>query len=270
MRWMRPPSARFDGLHEQWLSQGHSRMSRVLPGQVPCLPIIIRRNVQIRVRLQQARVPRLIRTSANVLLPAKSPTLRLADTLTAMGDVTRLLHQCGLGDAKAADELLPLVYEELRRLAATRMANERPDHTLGATALVHEAYLRLCGSETPAAWNGRGRFFGAAAEAMRRILVESARRKARVCHGGSFQRQELKPDGLASPLPSDDVVAISDALDRLCIVNSQASELVKLRFFAGLTNEEAAATLNISPRKASQIWAYARAWLLESMAPPPL
>jgi RNA polymerase sigma factor (TIGR02999 family) len=182
-----------------------------------------------------------------------------------MGDVTRLLDQCGLGDAKAADELLPLVYEELRRLAAARMAHERPDHTLGATALVHEAYIRLCGSENPSDWNGRGHFFGAAAEAMRRILVESARRKARDCHGGSFQRQDLKADGVASPLPSDDIVALSDALDRLSMVNSVASELVKLRFFAGLTNEEAAAAINVSPRKANQIWLYAKAWLLESL-----
>ena len=182
-----------------------------------------------------------------------------------MPDLTRLIDAAQKGDARAASELLPLVYDELRKLAAARMAAEKPGHTLDATALVHEAYLRLVAPDQQQSWNGRGHFFGAAAEAMRRILVEDARRKLRMRHGGSFQRQNLDAGGLASPQTPENLVALSEALDHFSTVNFQAAELVKLRFFAGLTNEDAAATLGVSPRKANQIWAYARAWLLESL-----
>jgi RNA polymerase sigma factor (TIGR02999 family) len=187
-----------------------------------------------------------------------------------MTEVTRILEQMHQGDPSAADQLLPLVYQELRKLAASKLAQEKPGQTLQATALVHEAYLRLVDGERARHWNSRGHFFGAAAEAMRRILVESARRKLCLRHGGELQRHDL--DGLApsSPKTPDELVALSEALDRLDETNPQAAELVKLRFFAGLTNEQAAAALDVSPRKANQIWAYAKAWLLESLGHEPL
>ena len=182
-----------------------------------------------------------------------------------MSEVTRLLDAAQRGDRQATADLLPLVYDELRKLAAVRMASEAPGQTLSATALVHEAYLRLVGPVDDARWDGRGHFFAAAAEAMRRILVDNARRKLRVRHGGVLQRQSLDGDGLAAPQTPETLVALSDALDRLSAVNAQAAELVKLRFFAGLTNEQAAAAVGVSPRKANQIWSYARAWLLDSL-----
>jgi len=185
-----------------------------------------------------------------------------------MSDVTRILESIDSGDPQAAKLLLPLVYDELRKLAAAKLAHEKPGQTLQATALVHEAYLRLVSNcEQP--WNNRGHFFGAAAEAMRRILVESARRKQGLRHGGQWQRQELDVLDLSSPTPPDELLALSDALDCLATANAQAAELVKLRFFAGLTNEQAAAALDVSPRKANQIWAYAKAWLLESLGRDP-
>ncbi len=187
-----------------------------------------------------------------------------------MSDVTRILSAIEQGDPSAAAQLLPLVYDELRKLAAHKLAQEKPGQTLEATALVHEAYLRLVDVEQAQHWNGRGHFFAAAAEAMRRILVESARRKLRIRHGGMLQRHELDALQLASPQTPDEIVALSEALDRLAASNTQAAELVKLRFFAALTNEEAAAALGISPRKASQVWAYARAWLLESLGHEPI
>lgn len=180
-----------------------------------------------------------------------------------MPDLTHLIEAAQGGDRLAADQLLPLVYDELRKLAVAKMAGEKPGHSLDATALVHEAYLRLVATEQHQRWNGRGHFFGAAAEAMRRILVENARRKLQRQRGGEYQRQDLDADRLASPHTPENLVAVSDALDRLSAVNPQAAELVKLRFFAGLTNEEAAAAIDVSPRKANQVWAYARAWLLE-------
>jgi RNA polymerase sigma factor (TIGR02999 family) len=187
-----------------------------------------------------------------------------------MSDVTRILSAIEQGDSHAAEQLLPLVYDELRKLAAQRLATEQPGQTLNATALVHEAYLRLV---TPSAsggsWNGRGHFFGAAAEAMRRILVENARRKLRLRHGGGKRRQDLEALEPACPQTPRELVALSDALDQLTSTNAQAAELVKLRFFAGLTNEQAAAALQVSPRKANQIWAYARAWLLENLGREP-
>src|SRR5262245_26040791 len=188
-----------------------------------------------------------------------------------MSDMTRIFSQIEQGDPRAAEELLPLVYEELRKLAAARLAQEKSGQTLQATALVHEAYLRLLGnSDAGQHWNGCGHFFAAAAEAMRRILVESARRKQCLRHGGELQRQDIDVLELSSPKTPDELVALSEALDGLAETNAQAAELVKLRFFAGLTNEQAAAALGISPRKATQVWAYAKAWLLECLGHEPL
>jgi RNA polymerase sigma factor (TIGR02999 family) len=177
-----------------------------------------------------------------------------------MSDVTHLLERANRGDGQAAAELLPLVYDELRKLAAGHMANEAPGHTLEATALVHEAYLRLVGSEKAQPWNGRGHFFTAAAEAMRRILIESARRKGRLKHGRGHRRVDLKSDGLVSAAPSLDLQALDEALSRLAQTEPAKAELVKLRFFAGLTMDEAAAVLDISLATAERHWTFARAW----------
>ena len=181
----------------------------------------------------------------------------------AMNDVTRILSAIEHGDPQAAGQLLPLVYEELRKLAAQRLAQEKPGQTLQATALVHDAYLRLVGEEDPG-WDGRGHFFAAAAEAMRRILVENARRKGRLKRGGDLARQFEGQEVAASERP-EAVLALDEALDRLAASSPEAAELVKLRFFAGCTNAEAASLLAISPRKADQVWAYARAWLREEI-----
>jgi RNA polymerase sigma factor (TIGR02999 family) len=183
-----------------------------------------------------------------------------------MTDVTQLLDAAANGDRQAAADLLPLVYDELRKLAAARLANEKAGHTLQPTALVHEAYVRLVGGVQSRDWDGRGHFFAAAAEAMRRILVESARRKLRERHGGGRKRQTLDDLDLAAEAAEDDeLVALSEALDKLAAVNPRAADLVKLRFFAGLSGREAAGVLTISPRKADQVWAYARAWLLDRL-----
>ena len=186
-----------------------------------------------------------------------------AVTVTCMPDDTPILDAAAAGDPKTAADFLPLVYDELRKLAAARMAAESPGNTLQATALVHEAYVRLVGDGTARDWNGRGHFFAAAAEAMRRILVEAARRKKRERHGGGRKRLTLADLDLAAESPNEDVLALSEALDRLAVANPRAAELVKLRYFAGLSGREAAGVLNISPRKADQVWAYARAWLLD-------
>jgi RNA polymerase sigma factor (TIGR02999 family) len=183
--------------------------------------------------------------------------------LVGMVDVTRLLDAAADGDPRAPADLLPLVYDELRKLAAARLAGEIAGNTLQPTALVHEAYLRLVGGGQSGDWDGRGHFFAAAAEAMRRILIESARRKQRLRHGGGRKRLTLDDLDVAAEAADDDVLALSEALDRLAAVNPRAAELVKLRYFAGLTGREAAGVLNISPRKADQVWAYARAWLLD-------
>jgi RNA polymerase sigma factor (TIGR02999 family) len=182
-----------------------------------------------------------------------------------MADVTQILSAIEAGDPTAAAELLPLVYDQLRKLAAARLAGEEPGQTLPPTALVHEAYLRLVGGDASAGWNGRGHFFAAAAEAMRRILVEAARRKKRARHGGGRRRLSLADLDVAVDSPDEDVLALSEALDRLAVANPRAAELVKLRYFAGLTGREAAGVLAISPRKADQVWAYARSWLLDSL-----
>ena len=186
-----------------------------------------------------------------------------------MTAVTRILSGIEQGEPQAAEQLLPLVYDELRKLAAQRLVQEKPGQTLQATALVHEAYLRLVDVDQAQHWNSRGHFFAAAAEAMRRILVEDARRKSRRRHGGALKRRDLNTIDLAAPQTPDGLVAVSEAVDRLAAANARAAELVKLRFFAGLTNEEAAAALGVSPRKANQIWAYARAWLLETLGHEP-
>ena len=181
-----------------------------------------------------------------------------------MSDVTQILRQIESGDPSAAEQLLPLVYEELKQLAAARMAGERADHTLQATALVHEAYVRLVDQEQSQHWNSRGHFFGAAAEAMRRILVENARRQRRVKHGGERTRIEFAAD-MAGDQVSDDLLAVNDALDALTEADASAAQLVKLRYFAGLTIPEAAQAMGISARSANEIWAYARAWMLEQL-----
>ncbi len=175
-----------------------------------------------------------------------------------MSGVTSVLQAIARGEPHAAEQLLPLVYDELRELAARRMAREAPGQTLQATALVHEAYLRLAGgAECP--WNSRGHFFAAAAEAMRRILVEAARRKGRVRHGGEHRRVDL--DDIPAEQPAEDLLAIDEALTRLARLDPVRAELVKLRFFAGLTMPEAAAALGVSLATAERYWTFARTWL---------
>jgi RNA polymerase sigma factor (TIGR02999 family) len=169
-----------------------------------------------------------------------------------MSDVTQLLNAIDAGDPNAGDQLLPLVYEELRKLAAAKMAREKPGQTLQATALVHEAWLRLVHPADGKIWNGRGHFFGAAAEAMRRILVESARRKARLRHGGEWKRADLQDVEIAAPVPEDQLVQVSEALDVLEREAPEAARIVKLRYFAGLTQEQVAETLNLSLRTAER------------------
>jgi RNA polymerase sigma factor (TIGR02999 family) len=181
-----------------------------------------------------------------------------------MSDVTRILDRVQQGDPKAADELLPLVYEELRKLAAHKMANEASGHTLQPTALVHEAWLRLVGEAQPA-FENRGHFFSAAAEAMRRILVENARRKHRLRHGGELKRVDFADLDVAIAEDDDAVLAVSDALDRLTKLDPVAAELIKLRFFGGLSNVDAARVLGLAERTAKRTWAYARAWLYDEL-----
>ena len=187
-----------------------------------------------------------------------------------MSDVTRILSAIDQGDPHAAAQLLPLVYDELRKLAAQRLAQENPGQTLQATALVHEAYLRLVDADKAQAWNSRGHFFAAAAEAMRRILVENARRKKSRKHGGGMVRRDLDALDVAAPPSDQDVLALDEALNRLTTVDKAAAEVVRLRFFAGLPLPEVAQLLGISPRTADRLWAYARAWLHQEIqgAPP--
>jgi RNA polymerase sigma factor (TIGR02999 family) len=184
-----------------------------------------------------------------------------------MYDVTRILTAIDQGDPHAADQLLPLVYDALRRLAAEKLAQEKPGQTLDATALVHEAYLRLVNTANALHWNGRGHFFAAAAEAMRRILVEQARRRQAVKRGGQARREELHEAVLVAPQPVEDVLALSDALDQLQAVDADAAAVVRMRFFAGLNTAEAAAALGMSVRSAHDLWAYARSWLRRRMRP---
>ena len=182
-----------------------------------------------------------------------------------MTDVTQILSQIEHGDPHAADQLLPLVYDELRKLAAVRLIHEKPGQTLQATALVHEAYVRLVDADATQHWNSRGHFFGAAAEAMRRILVENARRRARVKHGGDRDRQDLASSQIVAPEVSEDLLALDEALEKLAHHDPQSAELVKLRYFAGLTIPQAAEILEVSPRKADFMWSFARAWLRQEI-----
>ncbi len=183
-----------------------------------------------------------------------------------MSEVTRILTAIEAGDQLASEKLLPLVYDELRRLAAVKMAEERPGQTLQATALVHEAYIRLVDTERVQHWDSRGHFFAAAAEAMRRILVEIARRKQRNKHGGGVNRIELDEGSLPIQAPSDQILAVHEALDDLALVDTQAAEVVKLHYFTGMTIEETANVLNTSPRTAYRDWSFARAWLYNRLA----
>jgi RNA polymerase sigma factor (TIGR02999 family) len=178
-----------------------------------------------------------------------------------MTDITRILSAIDQGDPSAAEQLFPLVYDELRQLAAQKLAQEKPGQTLDATALVHEAYLRLVDTDQAQNWNGRGHFFAAAAQAMRRILVENARRKKAAKAGGGWQRQELLDAELAVDSTGDDLFAVDEALSRLAGEHPRAARLVHLRFFLGQTLEEAAAHLGLQARTAYRDWAYARAWL---------
>jgi len=191
-----------------------------------------------------------------------------------MSDVTRILSAIEQGDPQASEQLLPLVYEELRRLAAQKMAQESPGQTLQATALVHEAYLRLVDTEKVQHWNSRGRFFLAAAEAMRRILIENARRKRRLKRGGGFHRERLEDVEVECGVPQADLIALDEALQKLAVEDPAKAEIVRLRFFAGLSHEEAASVLGISAVTAKRLWRYTRAWLHRELngakAPRPL
>ena len=182
-----------------------------------------------------------------------------------MSDVTRILNAIDRGDAEATDKLLPLVYEELRVLAAQKLSHEPPGQTLQATALVHEAYLRLVGDE-PQSWKSRGHFFAAAAEAMRRILVENARRKRRRKRGNGLKRVDFDQAAVAAEGASETVIALDEALARLAEEDHLAAELVKMRYFAGLTLAQTAEALGVSPRTADRCWAYAKAWLYHEIA----
>jgi RNA polymerase sigma factor (TIGR02999 family) len=186
--------------------------------------------------------------------------------LSSMSDVTRILSAIEQGDPHAAEQLLPLVYDELRQLAAQRLAQEKPGQTLQATALVHEAYLRLVDVEQAQHWDSRGHFFAAAAEAMRRILVDHARRRRSQRRGGAAKRQSLASLDPASPAPDEELLAVDEALERLHQLGPAKAELVKLRYFAGMTIPEAAQALGISVPTANRYWAYARAWLDEELA----
>jgi RNA polymerase sigma factor (TIGR02999 family) len=181
-----------------------------------------------------------------------------------MSDVTHILEAIQQGNPKAAEELLPLVYDELRKLAAHKMASERPGQTLQPTALVHEAWLRLVGDRA-FEFENRAHFFAAAAEAIRRILVESARRKKRLKHGGELERVDVDAVELPLPMPDDELLAMDEALDRLATVDSRAADVVKLCFFVGLTQEQAAKELNISLATAERLWSFARAWLFKEI-----
>ncbi len=182
-----------------------------------------------------------------------------------MKDVTRILNAIEEGDTQAAEELLPAVYDELRKLATQRMRQEAAGHTLQATALVHEAYMRLVGEHTNTRWDGRGHFFAAAAEAMRRILIDHARAKGAVKRGGGLQKLQLEPGDLTIENAPVELLDLDDALTKLAKEDPVKADLVKLRFFAGLTLDDAAAVLDISPASADRYWAYARAWLFDAI-----
>jgi RNA polymerase sigma factor (TIGR02999 family) len=183
-----------------------------------------------------------------------------------MSDVTKILSQIETGDPSAAEQLLPLVYDELRKLAAAKLAHETPGQTLQATALVHEAYLRLVGGADVQQWNSRGHFFAAAGEAMRRILVDQARRRKAAKRGGEAQREELDGSEISASHPIEELLAVDELLDRLAEIDPAAANLVKLRFFVGLNMSEVAEAMGVSVRTAHDIWAYARTWLHQKIA----
>ena len=185
-----------------------------------------------------------------------------------MNDVTRILERVGEGDGQAAEELLPLVYEELRKLAAAKMAQEEPGQTLQATALVHEAWIRLVGKGDQARFQNRAHFFGAAGEAMRRILIERARRKQVLAKGGYAVPEECTESKIVITAPSDELLAVHDALDGLAAQDSAAADLVKLRYFVGMSMPEAAEAMNLPLRNAERLWTFAKAWLRDAMKKP--
>jgi len=207
--------------------------------------------------------------NAVVFRPVPLASRSRSGTLGRMADVTQLLDAAAAGDSRAAAELLPLVYDELRKLAAARMSVEQPGQTLQATALVHEAYLRLVGADAGRPWNGRGHFFAAAAEAMRRILVDNARRKKTDKHGGDHRRVDLTDIDPAADGPDLDLIALDEALSRLAVSHPRKAELVQLRYFAGLTVEQSAVALGISTSTADNDWAYAKSWLRVALDGPP-
>jgi RNA polymerase sigma factor (TIGR02999 family) len=210
-----------------------------------------------------------LRELSVVLITKSSCRLSRPRYSGGVGDVTHILERVEQGDPKAADELLPLVYDELRRLAAHRMSHEAQGFTLQPTALVHEAWLRLVGNQNPnQAWDGRVHFFAAAAEAMRRILIDRARRRRAVRHGGGQQRVDIQEVDLASTADDDQLLALSEALDQLAAEHKVEAELVKLRYFVGLTIDETAEVLGISPRTAKNYWTHARAWLYWKIQAP--
>ena len=188
--------------------------------------------------------------------------------LVLMGDVTRILANIEQGDAQSAEQLLPLVYDELRRLAAQKMALENPGQTLQPTALVHEAYVRLVDVDQVQSWDSRGHFFAAAAEAMRRILVDGARRRQSLKYGGGLKQTGLDGLAIADSQGDDNLLAVSEALEKLAATDKTAAELVKLRYFAGLTAKEAAQALGLAERTADRIWVYAKSWLLKELKEP--
>jgi RNA polymerase sigma factor (TIGR02999 family) len=185
--------------------------------------------------------------------------------MLAMSDFTQILSRIETGDPTASEQLLPLVYDELRKLAAARIAQERPGQTLQPTALVHEAYLRLTGGANEMDWENRRHFFAAAAEAMRRILVERARRRATIRHGGEFRRLELSDDMIIDDQPNSELLALDEALTELERHDAQAAQVVKLRYFVGLSHQEAADAMNVSRRVADRLWVVARAWLFKQL-----
>ena len=197
---------------------------------------------------------------------ASLPTRTGGGTLNRMSEVTQILDAIERGDEQASKQLLPIIYQDLRRLAANMLAQEPAGQTLEATALVHEAYVRLVDSQEEQKWNSRGHFFAAAAEAMRRILVDQARRKQRVKHGGEHQRVEVDDERLVCSVPSDQILALDGALERFGQEEPEKAQLVKLRFFAGLSIEEAAEAMGISRATASRQWTYAREWLHDAMS----
>ena len=220
------------------------------------------------------RISRLVQNAITMGLAVYRPRAQRSECLevlephthfeedTVMSDVTRVLQSIEAGDPRAAEELLPLVYHQLRKLAAHKMANEAPGQTLQPTALVHEAWLRIAGGENRK-WEGRAHFFGAAAEAMRRILIEKARRKRALRRGGGQKHLDVQELEIAAPDKDDELLALDEALERFAKLDRPKSELVKLRYFAGLTNEQAAETLGISVATAKRWWTYARAWLYQ-------